>query len=485
MTSDIHLSLAQIHSLLISREKSVEEVTQACLDRIIATEPTINAFITICAEEALNEAKKLDQSTPDPKKPLWGIPIAIKDNILTKNIPTTAASCMLKHFIPQYDAFIIQQLKNAGAIIIGKTNLDEFAMGSSTETSSFGPTYNPWNTKCVPGGSSGGSAASVAAFQCFSAIGTDTGGSIRQPAALCGCIGLKPTYGRVSRYGIIAYASSLDQAGPITRTVEDAAIMLSVLAKHDPQDTTSSYKATENYCINLKKQDLTGITIGIPKEFISEHIDPPILNIYQQAIEQAKELGAKIIDLSLPHATDHAIATYYIIATAEAASNLARFDGVRYGYRAKNSHTLEELYINSRTKGFGEEVKRRILLGTHVLSTDYYENYYHKAAQIRYLILQDFLSAFKQCDILLTPVSPITAWEVGSTIKKPITIYHKDIFTVSLNLAGLPGLSIPAGLVKGLPVGIQLIGQAFEESTLLSIGNILHKYLGPTSQPNL
>lgn len=485
MTSCIHLSLAQIHNLLISREKRVEEITQACLDRIISTEPAINAFITICAEEALNKARELDQSKPDPQKPLWGVPIAIKDNILTKGIPTTAASRMLEHFIPSYDAFIIQQIKNAGAIIIGKTNLDEFAMGTSTQTSFFGPTYNPWDTKYVPGGSSGGSAASVAAFQCFSAIGTDTGGSIRQPAALCGCVGLKPTYGRVSRYGIIAYASSLDQAGPISRTVEDAAIMLSVLAKHDPRDTTSSSKKTDNYCIGLNRQDLSGIRIGIPNEFISEHIDAPILSIYQQSIEKAKELGAEIINLSLPHATDHAIAAYYIIATAEAASNLARFDGVRYGYRAKDTHILEELYIRSRTEGFGEEVKRRILLGTHVLSTDYYENYYHKAAQIRYLIHQDFLSAFKRCHVLLTPVSPITTWEAGANIKKSTTLYHKDIFTVSLNLAGIPGLSIPTGLLKGMPVGIQVIGQAFDEVTLLSIGNVLHKHLGPTSQPNL
>lgn len=486
MTNYTHLSLAQIHKKLISRELRAVDVIQTCLDRIYSIEPSVHAFITICSEKALEAADKLDKTSPDPTKPLWGVPIAVKDNIMTKNVLTTAASHMLETFIPTYDAHIIEQLKNAGAIIIGKTNLDEFAMGSSTETSAFGPTYNPWNIKYVPGGSSGGSAVSVAAFQCFSSIGTDTGGSVRQPAALSGCIGLKPTYGRISRYGVIAYGSSLDQVGTFTRTVEDAAIMLSVLAKHDPRDATCSTKPQDNYCDGLHQQNLSNIRLGIPKEFMTEGIDEPVFKIYQQALTVAKELGATLVEISLPNATHHAVAAYYIIATAEAASNLARFDGVRYGHRSHNANTIEELYIHSRSEGFGEEVQRRILLGTHVLSAGHYENYYHKAAQVRRLIQQDFLSALKQCDALLTPTSPVTAWEIGSLINDPVKMYLKDIFTASVNLAGLPGLSIPIGLAtNGLPVGMQLIGQAFNEASLFSIAHPLHTSLGPKSQPNI
>lgn len=485
MQHPIYLSLTQVHQKLLSKEISAETVTQACLDRISQTEPKIHAFITVCAEQALEEARKLDASQPDPTRPLWGIPIAVKDNIITKAIPTTAASAMLKSFVPQYDAYIIKCLKAAGAIIIGKTNMDEFAMGSSTETSFFGPTYNPWNTKCVPGGSSGGSAASVAAFQCFASIGTDTGGSIRQPAALSGCVGLKPTYGRVSRYGIIAYGSSLDQAGPITRTVEDAALMLSVLAGHDPCDSTSSPQKNSGYCIQHHRQDLSGMRLGIPKEFMTEGIEPSVLTIYNETLNQAKELGAELIEVSLPHATHHAIAVYYIVAMAEASSNLARFDGVRYGHRTQHPQSLEELYIQSRTEGFGEEVQRRILLGTHVLSAGHYENYYQKAAQVRRLIQQDFFSALKQCHVLFMPTSPVTAWETGAITNDPVKMYLKDIFTVSVNLAGLPGMTIPVGLSKNLPVGMQLIGQPFDEQTILSIGHVLHTHLAPKIQPNI
>lgn len=476
MTALTTATLAQIRTKLATREVSAEEVTKACLDRIAATEPSLHALITV-REEALEEARSLDAtSSPDPDKPLWGVPVTVKDAIVTNGTRTTAGSRMLGDFTPFYDAHVVARLRQAGAIIVGKNNMDEFAMGSSTENSAFGPTRNPRDPERIPGGSSGGSAASVTAFQCFASLGTDTGGSIRQPAALCGCVGLKPTYGRVSRYGVIAYGSSLDQVGPLTRTVEDAGIMLSVLAGHDPRDSTSSPHPVDTYT-NQTRTDLKGVRLGIPREFMSEGLDGSVATACQAALEKAQSLGATLVEVSLPHATRHAIAAYYIVAMAEASSNLSRFDGVRYGHRAANPLNLDDLYTRSRTEGFGTEVQRRILLGTYVLSAGYYDAYYRKAAQVRRLIRQDYLTALESCDALFGPVSPVTAWKLGSIIDDPLKMYLMDIYTVSLNLAGLPGLAFPVGLADGLPVGMQLIGRDFAESELLSLGCVLEQQI--------
>ncbi len=469
--SVIHTSLARIRERLTSREISAEEVTRACLERIAETEPTLHALISV-REEALDEAKTMDCQGPDASKPLWGVPVTVKDVIVTKGIQTTAGSQILAGFVPFYDAFVVSRLKEAGAIIVGKNNMDEFAMGSSTENSAFGPTGNPRDVTRVPGGSSGGSAASVTAGQCYASLGTDTGGSIRQPAALCGCVGLKPTYGRVSRYGVIAYGSSLDQVGPLTRTVEDAGIMLAVIAGHDRRDSTSATQPVDCYT-DFSRHDLTGVRLGIPQEFMADGLDSAVAATCEKALAKAEALGATLVPVSLPHATRHAIATYYIIAMAEASSNLSRFDGVRYGHRTKAPVTLNDLYTRSRTEGFGAEVQRRILLGTYVLSAGYYDAYYRKAAQVRRLIRQDYLAALKVCDALFTPVSPVTAWKHGSIIDDPLKMYLMDIYTVSLNLAGLPGLSFPVGAAGGLPVGMQLIGRDFGEAAILSLGNVL------------
>lgn len=469
------MSLLAVRETLLQKKVSAEEVTLACLERIRTTEPILHTLITL-REEALEEARALDAAGPDASRPLWGIPVTVKDAIAVKGTRTTAGSRMLEQFVPFYDAFVVERLKNAGAVIIGKNNMDEFAMGSSTENSAYGPTRNPWNTTCVPGGSSGGSAASVAACQCYASLGTDTGGSIRQPASLCGCVGLKPTYGRVSRYGVIAYGSSLDQVGPLTRTVEDAALLFSVLAGHDPRDSTSAPEPSihwEQLKGILSRTNLQGVRLGVPQEFMSEGLDSSVAEVCRATLDQAQAAGATLTPVSLPHATRHAIAAYYIVAMAEASSNLSRFDGIRYGQRTAAAKDIDTLYTCSRTEGFGTEVQRRILLGTYVLSAGYYDAYYRKAAQVRRLIRQDYLAALQQCDALLTPVSPVTAWKLGSIIDDPLKMYLMDIYTVSLNLAGLPGLAIPTGIADGMPVGMQLIGRDFDESTLLSIGNVL------------
>lgn len=473
MSDLIQASLAEIRARLAGGDVSAEAVAKACLDRIAETEPSIHALITV-REQALEEARALDAQGPDASKPLWGVPVTVKDAIVTKGTRTTAGSKILGGFNPFYDAFVVERLKEAGAVIVGKNNMDEFAMGSSTENSAFGPTRNPRDPERVPGGSSGGSAASVAANQCYASLGTDTGGSIRQPAALCGCVGLKPTYGRVSRYGVIAYGSSLDQVGPLTRTVEDAALVLSVIAGHDKRDSTSSPRPVENYA-DFSRTDLKGVRLGVPREFMAEGLDGPVAKACQDALDRARGLGAELVDVSLPHATRHAIAAYYIVAMAEASSNLSRFDGVRYGYRAADPKNLDDLYCRSRSEGFGQEVQRRILLGTYVLSAGYYDAYYKKAAQVRRLIRQDYLNALGSCDALFGPVSPVTAWKLGSIIDDPLKMYLMDIYTVSLNLAGLPGLSFPVGEADGLPVGMQLIGRDFDEAGILGIGNVLSK----------
>ncbi len=479
-TAIVSLSLAEVRDRLVRRELTAEQVTAACLDRITATEPAIAALLTNRAEAALDEARALDAAGPDPAKPLWGVPLTVKDALTTAGTRTTCGSRILGDFTPHYDAFAVGKLREAGAVILGKTNMDEFAMGSSTENSAFGPTRNPWNVARVPGGSSGGSAASVAAGQCFGSLGTDTGGSIRQPASLCGCVGLKPTYGRVSRFGLVAYGSSLDQIGPLTRTVEDAALLLSVIAGHDPRDATSATLPVDDYMGALAaRKDLSGVRIGVPREFRGEGIDPEVSAACEAALDTARGLGASIVDVELPH-TPYSIAAYYIIAPAEASSNLARFDGVRYGRRAESPRDLADLYVRSRAEGFGDEVQRRIMLGTYVLSSGYYDAYYRKAAQVRRLIREDYEKALTQCDVLCGPASPVTAWGLGELTNDPLKMYMMDVFTLSLNLAGLPGLCIPVGMGSrtGMPVGLQMLGRAFGEGDLLATANVLSGALG-------
>ena len=479
-------SLVDIRDRLARKEIRAEDVTRACLERIEATEPAIHALLAV-RPEALDEARALDAQGPDPAKPLWGVPVTVKDALATAGTRTTAGSRILENFVPFYDAFAVEKLRAAGAIILGKNNMDEFAMGSSTENSAYGPTHNPRDTSTVPGGSSGGSAASVAAMQCFASLGTDTGGSIRQPASLCGCVGLKPTYGAVSRYGLLAYGSSLDQIGPLTRTVEDAALVFSVIAGHDPRDATSAPRpAPGAELLDSVRQckHLAGMKIGIPVEFMAvEGLDPAVAEACARAQNLARGLGAKLVDVSLPHATRHAIAAYYIVAMAEASSNLARYDGVRFGHRSNRAKNLEELYTFSRTEGFGAEVQRRILLGAYVLSAGYYDAYYRKAAEVRRLIRQDYLKALEQCDAMLAPVSPVPAWKLGSIIDDPLKMYLMDIYTVSLNLAGLPGLSLPVGRAGSLPVGMQIIGREFDEATILKIGNVMQTAFGDFDFP--
>lgn len=476
-------TIIEAKKALAQKEISAAELTKACLDHIKETEPKLGAFINIYPDEAMQRAKELDAKGYDDSMPLWGIPVSVKDALATKNMKTTAGSKILENFTPPYSAYAVEQLEKAGAIILGKNNMDEFAMGSTCENSAFKVGSNPWNTDCVAGGSSGGSAISVASCQSFASLGTDTGGSIRQPASLCGCVGLKPTYGRVSRYGLLAYGSSLDQIGPFARTVEDAALMLSVIAGHDERDSTSSPREKEDFTklFQNPKMDLQKITIGLPKEFYeSSAIDSEVAKRCEQTIEEAKKLGAIIKEISMPHLV-YSIASYYIIASAEASSNLARYDGIRYGYRTGKPQDLDELYTMSRTEGFGEEVQRRILLGTYVLSAGYYDAYYKKAAQVRRLIRDDYVNALKECDVLLAPVSPIVAWKKGS-VTDPLQMYQMDIFTLSLNLAGLPGLAIPVGMAHDMPVGMQLIGSAFDEAKLLAIGHSLTNHLGTNNQ---
>jgi aspartyl-tRNA(Asn)/glutamyl-tRNA(Gln) amidotransferase subunit A len=429
----------------------------------------------------------LDAAGPDASKPLWGVPLVIKDVLATKDVPTTCASKILEGFKPVYDATSVAKLKEAGAILLGKANMDEFAMGSTTENSAYFATKNPWDLSRVPGGSSGGSGACVAAGQCYGALGTDTGGSIRLPASFCGIVGIKPTYGRVSRFGMIAYGSSLDQIGPMTRTVEDTARLLQIIAGHDERDSTSVNTPVPDYVAALSQRgDLKGLTIGLPEEYWSKGLSPEVEETCTAAIRAAEGLGAKTVPVRLK-LSEYAIATYYIIAVAEASSNLARFDGVRYGHRDKTAESLIEMYVKSRTQGFGEEVQRRIILGTYVLSSGYYDAYYRKAAQVRRLIRQDFETALSQCDLIAGPVCPTTAFRVGEMSADPLQMYLMDIFTISTNLAGLPGMSLPVGLGRktGMPVGLQLTGRAFDEATMLQVAGLLEKNVSATGMPTL
>lgn len=464
------LTLTEVAKKIKNKELTIKEVLDDIYARIDKVEPKVDAYITLTKKLAYDRAEKLQQRLDNGEDigVLGGVPIAIKDNICTKGVKTTCASRMLENFEPIYDATVIKKLEDAGAIVIGKTNMDEFAMGSSTETSYIKKTKNPWDLSRVPGGSSGGSAAAVSAQMAFASLGSDTGGSIRQPASYCSVVGLKPTYGLISRFGLIAFASSLDQIGPFARTVEDVTLMLNVIAGHDKLDTTSA---------DLEKQDYTkalinnvkGKVVGIPTDFINEGINRDVKRAYDNAIETLKSLGAEIKEIKLEYAK-YSLATYYIIATAEASSNLGRYDGIRYGYRAEDFDDLDDLYRKSRTEGFGDEVKRRIMLGTYVLSSGYYDAYYKRAQQVRTLIVENFKKAFESCDVIMIPTAPNTSFKFGAHNASPLEMYLEDIYTVPVNIAGLPGISVPGGFDEnGMPIGIQFIAKAFDENTLLQV----------------
>jgi aspartyl-tRNA(Asn)/glutamyl-tRNA(Gln) amidotransferase subunit A len=469
------LTIEKAAKLLCDHQISSFELTSALLDRIEKYDEKINAFITVDKTMALEQAKRADRDIADNKIfPLTGVPIALKDLLCTKGIKTSCGSKILGDFIPQYDGTIVKKLKENGAVIIGKTNLDEFGMGSSTENSAYKITRNPWNMEYVPGGSSGGSAAAVAARFCCAALGTDTGGSIRQPASHCGIVGLKPTYGRVSRFGLVSYASSLDQIGPMTKDVKDAILLLNIISGNDKKDSTSAKVDVPdfNQAIDLfEKKSLKGMTAGIPKEYLSvEGIDPEVERVFNDAKRTLQDLGVKIKEISLPH-TDYVVAAYYIIAPCEASSNLARFDGVKYGFRADSCDDIIDMYKKTKSKGFGPEVKRRILIGTYALSAGYYDAYYGKASQVRTLIMEDFSKAFDDCDFILSPVAPAPAFKIGENMDDPLTMYLTDIFTLSANMAGIPGISVPAGFSStGLPIGIQMMARRFDEMSLLRAG---------------
>ena len=463
-------TLAELAQGLEAGEFSSTELTQSYLDQINQQDTQFNSYITVTDELALEQAKAADAArAAGNAQPLTGVPIAHKDIFCTQGVRTSCGSKMLDNFIAPYQSTVAEKFNQAGTVTLGKTNLDEFAMGSSTESSFYGATKNPWDTSRVPGGSSGGSAAAVAAKLAPAATGTDTGGSIRQPASFCGITGLKPTYGRVSRWGMIAYGSSLDQGGPMTRTAEDAALMLNVMAGFDPKDSTSMDKAVPDYTATLNNP-LKGLRIGVPKEYFSDGLDAGIAAAIQAAIKQFESMGAVIKEITLPR-TDLAIPSYYIIAMAEASTNLSRYDGVKFGYRCDNPENLEDMYLRTRAEGFGEEVKRRIMIGTYALSAGYYDAYYRKAQQLRRLIKDDYTQAFEQVDVIMGPTTPTQPWTLGAKENDPVSMYLEDLYTISVNLAGLPGMTIPCGLVDNLPVGLQVVGNYFDEALLLNIGH--------------
>ena len=487
MSEPLHqLTVAELSRRLAARQVTSEEVTRAFIERTRAVEPKVGAFLHRDENDALAQARASDQRRAAGKSlgPLDGVPIGIKDVVAVKDQPLTCASQILKEFISPYDATVIERLRAAGVVLWGRLNMDEFAMGSSTENSSYQTTSNPWDLARIPGGSSGGSAACVAAGEAPAALGSDTGGSIRQPASLCGIVGLKPTYGVVSRYGLVAFASSLDQIGPMTRTIEDAAMLLQALAGHDPRDSTSLKQPILDYVAAVNAPAKTW-TIGVPRDFFGEGLDPEVRASIEAAIEFYKSKGCKIVDITLPHA-DLGLPVYYIIATAEASSNLARYDGVRYTHRSAKATDAVDLYFKSRAEGFGPEVKRRIILGTYVLSSGYYDAYYLRAQKVRTLIRRDFEDAFKQVDAVLTPTAPTPAFKRGEKSENPLAMYLSDIYTISVNLAGLPGLSLPCGFTKNnLPIGLQLIGRPFAEADLLAMGRLFeagHDYSSRRAQ---
>ena len=464
------LSLRELSDKLHRREISSVELTQYFLDRIEKLDPELNSFITVTPDVALEMAKMADAALAEGSAgPLTGIPVAHKDLFTTDGIRTSCASRMLDNFIAPYDAHVVEQLKQAGMPILGKTNMDEFAMGSSNETSYYGPVRNPWDRDAVPGGSSGGSAAAVAAGLTPAATGSDTGGSIRQPASFCGITGIKPTYGLVSRYGMIAYASSFDQGGPMTRSAEDAAWLLNAMAGFDKRDSTSLDRNHPDFTAHLQ-DSLEGLRIGLPKEYFGEGLDDGVAQVIEAAIKELEKLGATVVEVSLPN-KDLAVPAYYVLAPAEASSNLARYDGVRYGHRCDDPKDLKDMYTRSRAEGFGDEVKRRIMIGAYALSAGYYDAYYLKAQQLRRLVRDDFVRAFEQCDVIAGPVAPTVAWNLGEKADDPVSMYLADLYTIPVNLAGLPGMSVPAGFANGRPVGLHLVGPYFSEAKLLNIGH--------------
>ncbi len=474
-------SLVTLRDRLRKKEISSEELTKHFLERIKEVDPKVKAYITVTEEEALAMAREADQAlAAGEDRPLLGVPMAIKDNICTKGVRTTCASRMLENYVPIYNATVIERLKAAGAVFLGKTNLDEFAMGSSTENSAFFPTHNPWDLERVPGGSSGGSAAAVAAGLCAGSLGSDTGGSIRQPASFCGVVGLKPTYGRVSRYGLVAFASSLDQIGPLTRTVADTALLLQVIAGPDSKDSTCAPKDVPDYMAALE-MDLKGAKVGIPKEYLGEGLSEEVRQAVENALKIMEDLGLEVKEVSLPH-SPYAIAAYYIIAPAEASSNLARYDGVKYGFRAEGKDLID-MYKKTRSQGFGPEVKRRIMIGTYALSAGYYDAYYKKASQVRTLLAQDFARAFEEVDFVVGPVAPSPAFKIGERTDDPLEMYLSDIYTISVNLAGIVGLSLPCAFSKeGLPIGLQIMGPHFQEERVLALGHQFERAAGLTKR---
>ncbi len=470
--------ILELHNLLKSKEITSKEVTETFLNKINELNKEINSYITVCEDVAIQQAEEADKkiSSGDFTE-LTGIPLGIKDLICTKGIKTTCGSKMLYNYVPTYNATVYEKLLKHSIVTLGKNNMDEFAMGSSNETSYFGPVKNPHDTSKVPGGSSGGSAAAVASNQCAASLGSDTGGSIRQPASFCGVVGLKPTYGRVSRYGLVAFASSLDQIGPITKNVEDAAILLKAISGFDNRDSTSVNIDVPDYLSNIKKECLKGLKVGVPKEYFIEGINEEVKNCVENNLKELEKNGAEIIEISLPH-TEYAVAVYYIIAPAEASSNLARFDGVKYGFRAESYEDLMDMYKKTRAEGFGDEVKRRIMLGTYALSSGYYDAYYLKASKVRNLIKQDFVNAFKKVDVIICPVTPTTAFKIGEKVDNPLEMYLNDIFTIPLNLAGTCGISIPIGKDSmNMPIGMQIIGNFFEEQKILNVAYNIEKLI--------
>jgi aspartyl-tRNA(Asn)/glutamyl-tRNA(Gln) amidotransferase subunit A len=479
------LTLREAGEALQARRCSSRELVDAALARIAATDGKLGAFLTVTADRARAAADEADARTARGarRSPLDGVPFGLKDIFLTKGVETTCASRILEGYVPPYDATVVERLAGAGTVVVGKLNMDEFAMGSSNENSAYKPCHNPWDLSRTPGGSSGGSAAAVAARQVHGALGTDTGGSIREPAAFCGVVGLKPTYGRVSRYGVIAFASSLDQVGPLARSVEDAALVLRTIAGHDPRDMTSSTRPVDDYLAGLEG-GAKGLRIGVPKEWFGGGVDAGVERAVRAALDTYQRLGAELVEISLPH-SKYGIAAYYLIAPAEASSNLARYDGIRYGFRAKDAKGLKDLYTLSREGGFGPEPKRRIMLGTYALSSGYYDAYYLRAQKVRTLIRRDFDEAFERCDVVAGPVTPSVAFKLGERTQDPLQMYLADIFTITCNLAALPGLSVPCGLEagSGMPVGLQLLGRPFDEGTLLRAARALEREVGVLPAP--
>ncbi len=486
MSEPYNWTLHEASAQLRAREISSVELTRSVLDRIASVEPRVRAYVTVDADRALEMARAADArlAAGNTESPLCGVPLGLKDNLCTTDFPTTCASKILENFRPPYDATVVARLREAGAVFVGKTNQDEFAMGSSTENSGFHPTSNPWDLERTPGGSSGGSAAAVAAGEALATLGSDTGGSIRQPASYCGVVGMKPTYGRVSRYGLVAYGSSLDQIGPLTRDVEDCALMLNAISGHDGRDSTSAPVDRPDFTSFLNS-DIKGLRVGLPRECFGEGLDPEVAAVLDDSRAALERLGAQMVEVSLPH-SEYAIAAYYLVATAEASSNLARYDGAHYGHRAAGTDNIIDMFSRTRREGFGDEVKRRLMLGAYVLSAGFYDAYYLKALKVRTLIKRDFEKAFENVDVICMPVAPTPAFKLGEKVNDPLQMYLEDIFTISANLAGIPGVSVPAGFTPGrLPVGLQILAPIFEEGRLIRAAHAFERARALNEAPGL